>query len=52
MGAYHHLYLVASRDAVITKLRDFLPTGIEPVIIPDHSLHELPGEISDETDSE
>ncbi len=52
MGAYHHLHLVASRDAVITKLKDYLPTGIKPVIIPDHSLHDLPGEISDVTDSE
>lgn len=50
MGAYHHLYLVASRDAVITKLKDFLPTGIKPVIIPDHSLHDLPGEISEVAD--
>lgn len=47
MGAYHHLYLVASREAVITKLHDFLPTGIRPVVIPDHSLHQLPGEVSD-----
>jgi hypothetical protein len=47
MGAYHHLYLVASREAVITKLKDFLPTGIRPVVIPDHSLHQLPGEFTD-----
>ena len=47
MGAYHHLHLVASREAVITKLKDFLPTGIKPVMIPDHSLHRLPGEIGD-----
>ena len=46
MGAYHHLYLVASREAVITKLKDFLPTGIRPVVIPDHSLHQLPGELT------
>lgn len=47
MGAYHHLYLIASRQAVITKLKDFLPTGITPVIIPDESLHALPGEITE-----
>ena len=46
MGAYHHLYLVASREAVIIKLKDFLPTGIRPVVIPDHSLHQLPGELT------
>ena len=45
MGAYHHRYLVASRQAVVTKLKDFLPTGIRPVMIPDTSLHQLPGEI-------
>jgi hypothetical protein len=45
IGAYHHLYLVASRQAVVTKLKDFLPTGIQPVMIPDASLHQLPGEI-------
>lgn len=45
MGGYHHQYLVASRDAVITKLKDFLPIGIRPVIVPDGSLHELAGEI-------
>ena len=46
MGAYHHLYLVASREAVIIKLKEFLPTGIRPVVIPDHSLHQLPGELT------
>ncbi len=46
MGACHHRYLAASRRAVLTKLKDFLPTGIKPVIIPDPSLHGLPGEIS------
>jgi hypothetical protein len=45
MGAYHHLYLVASRQAVITKLADFLPSGIKPVLIPDASLHHLPGQL-------
>jgi hypothetical protein len=45
MGAYHHQYLVASRDAVLTKLKDFLPIGMRPVMVPDESLHDLPGEI-------
>jgi hypothetical protein len=52
MGTYHHLHLVASRAAVITKLKDYLPTGIKPVIIPDHSLHDMPGEVSEVADSE
>jgi hypothetical protein len=46
MGAYHHLYLVAGRQAVISKLQDFLPAGIRPVVVPDDSLHDLPGEIT------
>ena len=44
-GAYHHLYLQARGEAVIKKLKDFLPTGMQAVIIPDASLHQLPGEI-------
>ena len=38
----------AERKAIVTKLRDFLPAGIEPVVIPDSSLHELPGELTDD----
>lgn len=45
MGAFHHLHLVARQQAIIKKLIDFIPTGILPVIIPDNSLNELPGEI-------
>jgi len=48
MGAYHHLFLAARRAAVIRKLSDFLPTGILPVVIPDRSLHDLPGKIADD----
>jgi hypothetical protein len=47
MGAYHHLFLVARHDAVIKKLDDFLPTGMKAVVIPDGSLHDLPGEIEE-----
>ena len=45
MGAYHHLHLVARKQAVLKKLKDFMPTGMQAVIIPDNSLNELPGEL-------
>ena len=45
MGAFHHLYLAARADAVITKLKSYLPTGMKAVGIPDGSLHDLPGEV-------
>ncbi|MBT3203535.1 MAG: hypothetical protein HOM14_15395 [Gammaproteobacteria bacterium] len=51
-GAYHHLYLQARGEAVIKKLKDFLPTGMQAVIIPDASLHHLPGEITETIDAE
>ena len=44
MGAHHswrHSLLLA---AVQDKLNDFLPVGIEAVIVPDLRLHRLPGE--------
>ena len=47
MGAYHYLHLVARQQAVIKKLADFLPTGMKAVVIPDGSLHDLPGKIND-----
>lgn len=52
MGAYHHLFLLARHRAVIKKLEDFLPTGMKAVIIPDLSLHDLPGEVIDEEDAD
>ncbi|WP_020588525.1 phage tail protein [Desulfobacter curvatus] len=45
MGACHHLYLATGEDAVITKLKSYLPTGMTAVAIPDGSLHDLPGEV-------
>lgn len=45
MGGFHHLFLAARNDAVITKLKSYLPTGMSAVGIPDYSLHDLPGEI-------
>jgi hypothetical protein len=38
---------VAGRQAVMRKLADFLPSGITPVLIPDGSLHQLPGQLPD-----
>ncbi|MBE9567872.1 MAG: hypothetical protein IMF14_04185, partial [Proteobacteria bacterium] len=52
MGAYHHLFLIARHLAVIKKLENFLPTGMKAVIIPDISLHDLPGEIIDEEETD
>ncbi len=52
VGAYHHLYLQARREAVIKKLKDFLPTGMQAVIIPDASLHHLPGEVIEADDAQ
>ncbi|MBL4658862.1 MAG: hypothetical protein JKY19_00770 [Alcanivoracaceae bacterium] len=47
MGAFHHLHLVARQQAIIKKLIDFIPTGMQAVIIPDNSLNELPGEFTE-----
>ncbi|MDQ6966343.1 MAG: hypothetical protein Q9M23_05420, partial [Mariprofundaceae bacterium] len=35
MGAYHHRLYCLGQEAVIDKLKDYLPLGIEPVLIPD-----------------
>ncbi|MFT6925784.1 MAG: hypothetical protein ACJAZP_001373 [Psychromonas sp.] len=45
IGAYHHLYLIAAQQAVLKKMQDFLPVGIKALLIPDHSLLQLPNEI-------
>ncbi|HHL31584.1 MAG TPA: hypothetical protein ENJ41_03290 [Oceanospirillales bacterium] len=45
MGAYHHLHLLARQQAILKKLIDFMPTGMQAVIIPDGSLNQLPDEI-------
>lgn len=34
LGAYHHLHFVLREEALIDKLRDFLPVTQEPVLIP------------------
>jgi len=38
MGAFHHRNYCLRESAVIDKLMDFLPLGIEPVLIPDAQL--------------
>ena len=38
LGAYHHQHLCLRREAVLDKLREFLPFGMEAVLIPDARL--------------
>lgn len=40
MGAYHHLHLMQLDEVVIKKLQDFLPVGIQAVVIPDPTLND------------
>jgi hypothetical protein len=42
MGAYHHRYYCLRRKAVYDKLKDFLPAGMQPVIVPDNRLLQKP----------
>ena len=43
MGAYHHRYYSLKAEAMLMKMREFLPVGIEPVLIQDtHLLHVPP----------
>ena len=42
MGAYHHKHYALRDEAVIDKLNDYLPVGIEPVLIPDIRLLRIP----------
>ncbi len=42
MGAFHHRHYCLRTIAVTDKLEDFLPVGIEPVIIPDLRLWVTP----------
>jgi len=45
MGAYHSRRYSLLLAAVQDKLNDFLPVGMEAVIIPDLRLHRLPREV-------
>jgi hypothetical protein len=51
IGAYHHKYYSLKAEAVLAKMREFLPVGIEPVLIPDTRLLHVPPEqpISEES---
>ena len=43
LGAFHDLHLGLLADAVVDKLRDYLPLGQEAVCVPDPSLVDMPG---------
>jgi hypothetical protein len=43
MGAYHGDYLSLLSEAVVDKLNDYLPVGLQAVVIPDERLLEMPG---------
>lgn len=44
MGAYHHKCYSLKAEAVLDKMREFLPVGIEPVLIQDTRLLRVPPE--------
>ena len=44
IGAYHHRYYSLKAEAVLDKMREFLPVGIEPVLIQDTRLLRVPPE--------
>ena len=41
MGSCHHMYISARRNAVITKLDDYLPIGMTATLIPDSTLYKI-----------
>jgi len=43
MGAYHRDYLSLLAEAVADKLQDYLPVGLQAVVIPDTRLLDMPG---------
>ena len=43
MGVYHDQHLSLLSEAVVDKLRDYLPLGIEAVVIPDERMLKMPG---------
>jgi len=42
MGAYHQDYLSLLAEAVVDKLEDYLPVGLQAVIIPDQRMLSMP----------
>ncbi|MDJ0836715.1 MAG: phage tail protein [Acidobacteriota bacterium] len=45
MGAYHHAHYNLADEAVLDKLTDFLPVGLEAVMIQDPRLHAQPPQL-------
>ncbi len=43
MGAHHGDYLSLLAEAVVDKLQEYLPVGLQAVVIPDPRLLEMPG---------
>ncbi len=43
MGAFHGDYLSLLAEAVVRKLEDYLPVGLDAVVIPDEGLLQMPG---------
>lgn len=43
MGAYHNRYLSRLAEAVVDKLQDYLPLGVEAVVIPDERMVDMQG---------
>ncbi|MCF6324883.1 MAG: phage tail protein [Gammaproteobacteria bacterium] len=43
MGAYHDFYLSLLAEAVVDKLQDYLPLGVQAVMIPDERMLAMPG---------
>ena len=52
MGAHHHKYYSLKIEAVLEKIQEFLPVGIEPVLIQDRRLLNLPPEIKNTSHGE
>jgi len=50
MGAYHHRHYALKEQAMLTKIGEFLPVGIEPVLIEDERLLHVPPELSESPD--
>jgi len=46
MGAFHHKYYTLKTEAMLEKMREFLPVGMEPVLVHDTRLLQVPPEIN------
>jgi len=46
MGVYHHRFYSLKAAAMLAKMQEFLPIGIEPILIQDERLLHVPPEIS------